>query len=281
MMELMNNARLGWMEYTESGKLAALLLLALLWFWFGCREHRSRYLALLVYTTVMAVCCICPLTAAVLMTYQTRFYDYQWIWSLVPLTIVIALGGTLLRSELLQTYANGRAGKRRAIGITAVMLAVICLCAPLLQNTRNTQNTVAGQTETAKVLELLWEDKEDKEDKEITLWAPRMIMEYVRTLDGSIRMPYGRNMWDPALNAYAYDTYGEAEESLYRWMCSAEETGEGENLAEAMDLAKQLGVTHLLLPGILQPEVLTELESYLGVQAQTVENYYLLELSSQ
>lgn len=278
MMELINNARLGRMDYTESGKLAALLLLALLWFWFGSREHRNRYLPLLVYTTVMAVCCICPLTAAMLMTYQTGFYDYQWIWSLVPLTIVIALGGTLLRSELLQTYANGRAGKRRTIGITAAMLAVICLCAPLLQNTRNTQNTVSGQAETAKVLEFLLEDKEDKE---ITLWAPRMIMEYVRTLDGNIRMPYGRNMWDPALNAYSYDTYGEAEESLYRWMCSAEETGEGEDTAECMDLVKQLCVTHILLPGTLQPEGLTEIESYLGVQAQTVENYYLLELSSQ
>lgn len=281
MTELMNNARLGWMEYTESGKLAALLLLALLWFWFGCREHRSRYLSLFVYTTVMTVCCICPLTAALLMTYQTRFYDYQWIWSLVPLTIVIALAGTLLRSELLQTYAEGRTGKRRAIAITAAMLAVVCLCAPLLQNTRNTPNTVAEQAETARVLELLWEDREDKEDQEITLWAPRTIMEYSRTLDGSIRMPYGRNMWDPALNAYAYDTYGEAEETLYQWMCSAEENGEGENPAEAMDLAKQLGVTHLLLPGTLQPEVLTEIESYLGVQAQEAENYYLLELSSQ
>lgn len=302
MMELIKNARIGWMDYTESGKLAALLLLALLWFWFAQKEHRNRYLTLILYTTGMTICCICPLTAAVLMTYQTRFYDYQWIWSMVPITIVIALAGTLLWFTLTGEYARGRGRRWKSLGITSVMLAVIYLCGPMLRSIPDTQEVASGQAETARVLEVLLEDGEDTE---ITIWAPRMIMENVRTLNGSVRMPYGRNMWDPALNAYSYDAYGETEKLLYEWMCGAEETGEGQlamdaqkassgtatvsaagttagiaavTATECVGLAEQLGVTHILLPDTLKPEVLAEIESYLEVKARTVEGYYLLEL---
>lgn len=273
MMELIKNARIGWTDYTETGKLAALLLLALLWFWFAQKEQRNRYLTLILYTTGMTVCCICPLTAAVLMTYQTRFYDYQWIWSMVPLTIVVALAGTLLWFTLTKEYARGRNRKWKTVGITAVMLAVVYLCGPMRQNSLRPQEVTSGQIETERVLAPLLE-----EEKTITIWAPRVIMENARAIDGSILMPYGRNMWDPALNAYSYDTYGEAENTLCEWMNQAEETGEGKAAARCMDLAIQLGVTHILLPGNLQPKVLAEIEAYLEVQAEAVEGYYLLEL---
>lgn len=277
MRELIKNAWIGWMDYTETGKLAALLLLALLLFWFVGKEYRNRHMTLALYTTVMAVCCICPLTAAVLMTYQTRFYDYQWIWNMVPVTIFIALAGTLLWFELTEKYVKGKNGKLKCVGITAVMVALIYLCGPMMKNIWSPEEVTVKQTETAKVLERI---TENGQNKDITLWAPKETMEYARAVDGSIRLPYGRNMWDPALNAYSYDTYGHAEDILYAWMSYAEETGGGETITatQSMDLAKQLGVTHILLPGNLQPEVLAEIEEYLEVQAETVEGYYLIRV---
>lgn len=299
MMELLRNAWLGWQNYTNNGKMAALLLIALLLFWFGKTELRNKYRTFVIYTTVMVVCCICPFTAAILMTYQTKFYDYQWIWGAVPVTIMIALAGTLLWTELSEKYAKTKRARWKIAGITALMVGVIYLCGRMENNIWDTDKAAQNREETAKVLEKI---TENGTNKNIVLWAPQKIMEYTRVLDGNICLPYGRNMWDGALNAYSYDTYGEAEKMLYAWMSYAEETGEGEaeveiaegneeveseetenkkaemeiiTATECLEMARQLGVTHILLPENMQPGVLAELEEYLGISVENVEGYFL------
>ena len=94
MWELLNNAWNGWGNFIFYGKYPALLLLVLVVFWFFSDQKREP--VLLGYTTVMTVCCIFPLTAALLMQYQTKFYDYQWVWNYVPLLTVVAFAGTLV-----------------------------------------------------------------------------------------------------------------------------------------------------------------------------------------
>lgn len=311
MMELITNAWSGWLNFTEHGKIAALLLLALLLFWFGSGQAESKkdgkraigskamgnkvpengQRVLIFYTTVMAVCCICPLTAAALMAYQTKFYDYQWIWGVVPVTIVIALMGTQLWTKLAEKYVGRKGAGIKTAGITVLLICVIYLCGSMQSNVWDTDASAQNREETAKVLEIL---TENGQNKDICLWAPQGIMEYARALDGSIVLPYGRNMWDGALNAYSYDTYGEEEKRLYIWMCHAEATGEGEaeyektaaaenaektiTAIECMDTARRLGVTHILLPTNMQQEVLTELEAYSSVQAENAAGYYLLRI---
>ncbi len=267
---------LGWKQYTDDGKLAALLLIALMLFWFVGKERRKRHVTLGIYTTVAAVFCICPLTAAVLMKYQTKFYDYQWIWNLVPMTIFIALTGTWLWTTLTERYAGREKFMWKAIGITLAMLGVVYLSGRMGNTIWDTEDEAAKRTEAARVLETL---TEQGQDVDIILWAPRGIMEYARALDGDICLPYGRNMWDDSLNAYTYDSYGENEELLYEWMCVAEETGEGAtSAADSMVLAKEMGVTHILLPGNLLPESLAEAEAALSVRAEALEGYYLLRV---
>ncbi len=304
MMEVIRNAWLGWQNYNDSGKMAALVLIALLLFWFGRVENRKQYHTLVWYTTVMVVCCVCPLTAAVLMQYQTRFYDYQWIWGAVPVTIIIALAGTLLWTELVEKYAKCKKAGWKIAGITALLVAVIYLCGRMENDIWDVNAAAQNQEETVKVLEKI---TQNGQNQDITLWAPQGIMEYARALDGSICMPYGRNMWDGALNGYSYDTYGETEKLLYAWMSHAEKTGEGEveidmtvemgmeitsdiieadslgeNTAsrtimatECVELAMELGVNCMLLPENLESAVVEELETYLGIAAENVEGYYL------
>lgn len=253
MQELIKNAWLGWKNYTDGGKLAALFLAALLLLWLwnsgsageapadksspGNQEDgriaRKDHGRIIKYATAMAVCCICPLSAALLMIYQTKFYDYQWIWSLVPVTIVIALAGTLLWTEFSGLAAkkhvvNPRTGKKKIewlklAGVTAVMLSVLYLCGSMGSETFDVKAESQKRTKTAQVLGIV---TENGKNTDICLWAPKEIMEYARALDGRIRLPYGRNMWDISLNAYSYDTYGETEQLLYAWMSSVEETGE-------------------------------------------------------
>ena len=62
--------------------MAALLLAALAYLWFTGRGKGQK--ALLLYASLAAACCVLPVTAALLMAYQTKFYDYEWIGIQTP-----------------------------------------------------------------------------------------------------------------------------------------------------------------------------------------------------
>lgn len=279
MAELLKNAWIGWQDYTREGKLVVLLLASLLFLWFG-RKHREQK-ALLYYTSMATACCIVPVSAVVLMLYQTKFYDYEWIWSMVPLTAVTAYGISLFWTEYCGERKAG--GWRGRLPLTALLLAAVLLC-----------GNFSGQ---------IWKDGEGREEKQqagivldmlsahcpesnICLWAPREIMEYARETDASLRLPYGRNMWDYALNAYSYDVYDEEILLLYQWMTQVEETGETElkreaeqkavSLEKIADYALEAGVNCVLLPESMEPKSIERMEKALGTEAQAMGDYYLL-----
>lgn len=299
MWELLTNAWKGWLEYTTGGKLAALLLAVLLFLWL--RQKKEQKL-LLCYTSLMAVLCIFPVSGGLLMLYQTKFYDYQWIWNLVPVTLMIAFGATVFLTEYWKNY--GKKGRLSKIAVTLFTLAVILLCGSSGSAKWEEQAVLEKSERTAEVLEAL---KAYGENGEICLWAPQEIMEYARAVDGNVKLLYGRNMWDEGLNAYSYDVYLEERVDCYLWMRAAEDNGEleavveqavtaGETEADGADEAKQankkkllsgvdcantavkLGVNRILLPGNMQEEAVQQLENALGVQAGELDGYYLFVL---
>lgn len=282
MMQLFRNAWLEWRNYTSDGKLAALLLATLLYLWFG-RKHREQK-AFLLYTTAAAICCILPATAALLCMYQTKFYDYRWIWSLVPQTAVTAYGTVLLLADC---WAEGKdAGWRRGLPVTALLLAVFLLCGGLgaevwnwneqAEESRQAQDVLAGIAELCQ-------------GGETCLWAPREIMEYAREIDAAVKLPYGRDMWDISLNAYTYDVYDENTIKMYQWM---QETGENAaekrqsedasqgrpGLEDSVAYALSAGVNCILLPQDVEADTLRRIEELLDVDAQILGEYYLLIL---
>lgn len=281
MTELLRNAWTGWTEYTEAGKLAALLLAVLLFLWFGRRWKEQG--ALVLYTSVMTVCCIVPLSAVVLMLYQTKFYDYEWIWSMVPLTTVIAYGIALFWTEYCGEYKGGR--WRKSLPLTALLLAAVLLCGNMGIQSRENRGQKAEKERATTVLEALAEKRPEGEG---CLWAPREILEYARETDASLKLLYGRNMWDYALNAYAYDSYDERTGLLYRWMTQVEENGEADLKAEGTQAAVSLeeiagyaldaGVTLVLFPETVESETIKRMEKALGAEVHTLEGYYLLTL---
>ena len=132
MRELLRNAWLGWQNYTDDGKLAALLLAALLFLWL--RNKKVSQKGFLSYAVLMTACCIFPVTAVLLMLYQTKFYDYQWIWSLVPVTPVIAWGITefLTEEAVVKGESAGKGPKKEGsyfpLRPACFLPSQLCLC---------------------------------------------------------------------------------------------------------------------------------------------------------
>ena len=279
MTELLKNAWLGWLRFTDGGKLAALLLSALLFLWLSGRWKSRK--ALFSYTVLTVLLCIVPATAAVLMLYQTRFYDYEWIWSLVPMTVTAAWGITEFLDEQWKSFSPSQ--WRRGLPVTALLLAVLMLCGGPGENSAARKAQFAGQKQAGEVVAQILECQEG----DACLWAPREILEQARRQSGSLKLLYGRNMWEESLNAYTYDTYSRETRELYLWM---ENVGpEGTALVEdtqwgtlmldgesCMAAADRAGVSCVLLPGSLDPDVAETLAGILGGRAVRLDAYYLL-----
>ena len=295
MAELFRNAGLGWTDYVRSGKLVVLLLASLMFLWFGRKQREQR--DLLRYTTIMTLCCILPVTAVLLMLYQTRFYDYEWIWSLVPLTGMAAYGITVFLTEY--GADAGREKGHRNVPVLFLLLAVLLFSGDM----GNTMGEWDRQrTESAKAQAVLERLGEEYPGGDICLWAPREILEYARETDGSLRLPYGRNMWDLSLNGYSYDTYEESTIRMYQWMEWVGETGradmkvqlpkEGDGsyeeggrkqtertirLEDSVSHAIEMGVNCILISENAGLDAVKRMERALGVKARLLEGYYFFK----
>lgn len=267
MDELLRNAWNGWHSYTETGKLAALLLISLMLLWlYYKRVDRKNFL---IYTTVAAGCCIVPVTAAGLMVYQTRFYDYEWIWSMVPLTAMVSFAVTLFVTEFLRDLTRG--DKRKRAGVIIMLLAAGLLCGGMGSKpwdmTKEREERQAAET-------LLTRLREHMGGREICLWAPREVLEYVREYDAGIRLLYGRNMWELSMNAYSYDVYPEELTEVYEWM---EGIGREPISAErCAEIVGETGVNCVLLPGTAGVEDIEQFQEIMAMQAEMLGDYYLL-----
>ncbi|MCH5338717.1 MAG: hypothetical protein J1E03_08045 [Acetatifactor sp.] len=279
MTELLRNAWLGWQQFTTGGKLSAILMAVLLYLWLGGGWKRQK--GLYSYTALMMFACIFPVSAMVLMLYQTRFYDYEWLWSLVPMTVVIAWGITEFLDERWKELSLSR--WKQGLPVTVLLLVVLVLCSGFGQTgySRNEEQIRRNKADGVidRILEL--------QDGDICLWAPREIMEYARERTGRLSLVYGRNMWEEALNAYTYDVYSQEYRELYLWMENADPAGtaliedgaRGEMLLKgenSMMAAAQAGISCVLLPGSLNADTVETLAKVWGGSARQIDGYYLL-----
>lgn len=279
MTELLENAWTGWLQFTGDGKLAAVLLSSLLFLWL-CGKWKDQK-TLFVYTAVMTLCCIVPMSAVLLMVYQTRFYDYEWIWSFVPLTVVASWGCTLVLDRFWPDFELRQL--RHGLPVAILLAAVFLLCGGMGYQAFDK----AGEREERARAEEVLAQVTERQEGEVYLWAPREILEYARAVDGSIRLLYGRNMWENSLDAYAYDVYDPKIRALYLWMENMDETGEAVTKdgqqeeavfsgKDCMDIAAAWGVNCILLPGGLMPETVKSMADALGGSVYPLEDYYLL-----
>lgn len=268
MKEFLGNAWVGWHDFTDAGKLAALLMISLLFLWIYYKKVDQR--TFLIYTTAAAACCAVPATAACLMVYQSRFYDYEWIWSFVPMTAMIGFAAIVFLTDYLMEAVRG--DKKKAAAAVAGLLAVALLCGRMgMQAWDNGRETA----ERASVEAALPRLEEKMADREIFLWAPREVLEYVREYDAGVRLLYGRNMWEDSLNAYVYGGYTQEMQRLYEWM-------DGKNREETVpvqacvEILEGTDVNCILLPGDTEEETIRCFEEALGMSRESLGKYCLL-----
>ena len=276
MLELLNNAWNGWGNFIFYGKYPALLLLVLVVFWFF--SDRKKEPVLLGYATVITVCCMFPPTAALLMQYQTKFYDYQWVWSYVPLTIIIAFAGTLVlghcRAVVVGNCAKGsrkdwfvQKGKVAALALVIMILVLLCgrLTDPLAEVKTDWKKSIAAEKVVETIEEMVIRDGNADE---LVLWAPKEVMAAARIYCPNIQLPYGRDLWDASLGAYTYDTYTQVEDDLCQWMHCTGVFGtvegyrlDGTVLAGSVCVPQALeqGVNCIVVPAVMTQEALAEL----------------------
>jgi len=285
MSELIKNARIGWQDYTDAGKYAALLLISFMLL--GLLKDREKWDGMgrrknfALYTGLMTVGCIFPFTAALLMAYQTRFYDYQWVWTLVPITGFVAMTGTIFLAGQWKHFSKEDNGKWKMAGVAGLTVLMILFSGRFGEQLWDAKKASQDLAHTKRILQII---RQERPEDRILLVAPQEIMENVRAVDGNVILPYGRNMWDKALDAYSYDTYDTSRQRLYEWMQNVAATGqttrvseEGDvtTLSDCLHIAAELGVECLILPGTLSEEGVSEVDADLG-EARVVEEGYLI-----
>lgn len=298
MMEALRSAWLGWQQYTDNGKLAALLLAVLVFLVMGRGLESRLKKQLFLYTACMGILCICPLTAAALMRYQTGFYAYQWIWSMVPVTLMIAFGGTVFLVGIWENYQVeykrwAKSSLRikaawKPAGLTLFCIVILILCGSMGSN----EPFQTRQAQIEKTLETAV-GAGDLTQNQPCIFAPSEVMEYARAYSGSIMLPYGRNMWDSDLNAYIYDTYDISVQDMYLWMCEVEDRvdkpwKEPEPIDEkwesksrkCFENAATAGVNIIILPEGVPMELIAKVEQLLQSDAQRADGYYIFYLSA-
>lgn len=205
----------GFGSYFLSNHGIVLVFGILLYFWVSDIKMGPRERRLLILTGATLALVIFPVSAAALRSYQTGFYAYPWIWSLAPVTPCIAWGATAALWKLTaQKRRDGKAGLRLTAGV-AVLAALLLLLGNMGNILGVTEEEKTRQRECGQVVACL---EEIPEAEDTLLWAPRSVLEETRRRTGELRLLYGRNMWEPAAAAYAYDTCPEEQQRLFDWM---------------------------------------------------------------
>lgn len=215
MRELLQNALNGPGSYFRSNYMVVLVLGLFLYFFVVETNLAPREKRLLRLAAVLLVLILFPVSAFVLMLYQTRFYSYSWIWSLMPVTLLISWGSvTVLWKHTGQNRRDGRVGWRLTAGV-AVFLALLLLTGNLGSIKTVSEEEKAQRSRDGQVAAYL---QELPGIEKTLLWGPRSVLETVRRQSSEVKVLYGRNMWDPAVAAHAYDTYPIEQQRLFDWV---------------------------------------------------------------
>lgn len=275
MKELLHLAFIGWRQYITESKAAALLLAAILFLIFSWKKVERKQFVL--YAAAAVVLLICPLTAAFGLLYQTKFYDYEWLWSAVPVVALTAYAAVLLLEEL--AVKKDRKGRLQLCVVVGTLLAAVFLSGisevtydPETDEVFILPTEKEMRAEAAKALQAA---RASFGEGEMLLVAPADILAWSRELDSSIVLLYGRNMWDKHLNAYTYDVYPEEYETVYRFIEGKDrETITAEEVA--VILAEQTFVNCLILSGTETEETIALFAQTLNMTAVRWEGYYIL-----
>lgn len=224
MMKLLDSMRIGFSSFVEDGQYFMLFMVAVLMLWL---MNDSKKKEIRWFTLIMLVLLLCPITAKLLLLYQTQFYGYESLWELLPVTAILVYGLVTATFQIIAAHSRGygrwesAAPKRKEnayeILVVVVLTAVLFLCGTLTPANALTDQT-SGMGRVPAEAEEVFNQVNIAEGDSITLLAPDEIAAWARIYSGDILLPYGRNMWEPELTAYTYDNYEGYLVELHGWV---------------------------------------------------------------
>ena len=153
--------------------------------------------------------------------------------------------------ECRKTAAESKSGKKIGILSVVLLLGILFLCGNMTGSVNGKKKTAEEAEQvlqsTEKILSLVHEKSANADN--ICIWGPKEVLEYMRAVDPSVTLLYGRTMWEPSLGGYTYDTYSEEQNALYQWMEELVQNAENAGTADAyFKTAFSWGVTCIVLP---------------------------------
>jgi len=185
---------------------------------------------LLKYGILGGILVLFPLTGGLVNRYFQGFYQTSFLQWLLPVMGTIAYA-------VVDIY--GKQWEKRCKLFLLPVIGLVILLSGFLSRDYLPEEKTVDAKEVETVLELLLADEEGRQ---ISVVAPQEIMECVRTYDGRILVPYGRDIWEQNLD-YAF--YGNYEEWAYGLAEHMEEPFE-ENEELILPELEQSGVTHVI-----------------------------------
>lgn len=248
MAELFKRVQEGYTQYITYGKYLVLVFAALIYLW---NQKKEKTRPLLLYGICSLFLVVFAPTAMALVKYQTYYYDYPWLFGLVPVTVLIAWGAVCFLMECRKTAAESKSGKKIGILSVVLLLGILFLCGNMTGSVNGKKKTAEEAEQalqsTKEILSLVHEKSANADN--ICIWGPKEVLEYVRAVDPSVTLLYGRTMWEPSLGGYTYDTYSEEQNALYQWMEDLVQDAENAGTADAyFKTAFSWGVTCIVLP---------------------------------
>ena len=248
MAELFKRVQEGYTQYITYGKYLVLVFAALIYLW---NQKKEKTKPLLLYGICSLFLVIFAPTAMALVKYQTYYYDYPWLFGLVPVTVLIAWGAVCFLMECRKTAEESKSGKKIGILSVVLLLGILFLCGNMTGSVNGKKKTAEEAEQalqsTEEILSLVHEKSANADN--ICIWGPKEVLEYMRAVDPSVTLLYGRTMWEPSLGGYTYDTYSEEQNALYQWMEDLVQNAENAGTADAyFKTAFSWGVTCIVLP---------------------------------
>lgn len=274
----------GMTAYLKEDKILVIFIALLLLLWLKEKKVAdNKGNRMLMYACFMTIVLLFPLTAMIMLAYQTAFYDYAWAWSMVPVIPVISYAVVLIYEEHVAILSKGKKGMA-----VCLALIVLFLCGNQgILKTADTQDA-SVQEEAAKLASYM----EQSTEADWMLWAPKEMMQEVRRQTGEVRLIYGRDMWDEKSGAYDYEVYEEELVKAYEWMellmfLAKEATGQEsfdklcdkeyrlmENAEEHMAFMLDEGVNSFSVPIIASKQFSQSLTTIATEYALDVEEVY-------
>lgn len=272
----------GMTEFFRTDKSVVLLVAAFLYLWLKPKKAAdNKENRMLVYSLIMTVVLLFPITAVAVVIYQTAFYDYAWAWSMVPVAAVVGYAAV----QMYQEISRGNTRFQKVLPIV-IILFVFFICGN--QGTLQTDESTGDDGQIRAIAEALVHKEEAYAP---VLWAPKNIMQDMRRQTGEILLIYGKDMWDEKAGAYDYEVYSEEFTGAYEWLelvellaslATGEESfemlqGEYELTEDAYrhtSVMIENGVNAIVVPKLASPMMGEALESIAAQSALTVEEIF-------